>query len=68
MTENDSQALRIELAQLQQEHQDLDAAIAALVETGRADTLQIQRMKKKKLALKDRITFLEDILFPDIIA
>jgi hypothetical protein len=68
MTEKDDQDLRIELARFQQEHGDLDVAIAAMLETGRASTLQIQRMKKKKLALKDRITYLEDQLFPDIIA
>ena len=47
--------IRRELAELRQEHRDLDAAIAAMVEFGRIDTIRIQRMKKRKLALKDRI-------------
>ena len=65
---NDDQNARQDLARLRQEHRDLDAAIAALFETGRADHLQIQRLKKRKLALKDRINVLEDQLLPDIIA
>ncbi len=65
---NDDQDVRKELAKLRQEHRDLDAAIEALFETGRADHLQIQRLKKRKLALKDRIIVLEDALLPDIIA
>ena len=65
---NDDQDARQELAKLRQEHRDLDAAIEALYETGRADHLQIQRLKKRKLVLKDRIIELEDQLLPDIIA
>lgn len=61
-------ALRTELARLRQEHRDLDAAIDALQDARRQDNLQIQRLKKRKLALKDRITALEDKLLPDIIA
>ena len=61
-------AIRAELAQLRQEHRDLDAAIEALQGNSRPDTLQIQRLKKKKLVLKDRIASLEDKLLPDIIA
>lgn len=68
MTEDMEQALRAELAQLRQEHRDLDAAIAALNETGKSDAIQMQRLKKKKLCLKDRITSIEDRLLPDIIA
>ena len=60
--------LRRELLQLRQEHRDLDAAIAAMVETGSADTIRIQRLKKRKLVLKDRIAAIEDRLLPDIIA
>lgn len=60
--------LRAELALLRQEHRDLDAAIEALRLSGRSDPLQLQRFKKKKLALKDRIADLEDSLLPDIIA
>lgn len=60
--------LGLELATKRQEHADLDAAIHALVETGRGDLMTVQRLKKKKLALKDRIVQLEDLLLPDIIA
>ena len=60
--------MRAELARLRQEHRDLDEAIAAMVETGRSDPIRIQRMKKRKLALKDRIRGIEDHLTPDIIA
>lgn len=68
MTEHDDQEVRIELARLRQEHRDLDAAIAAMQALGTSDTIQIQRLKKRKLVLKDRITFLEDQIVPDIIA
>lgn len=60
--------LRSQLALLRQEHRDLDAAIDALAEGGRSDPLQLQRFKKKKLSLKDKIAKLEDALLPDIIA
>jgi hypothetical protein len=60
--------LETELARLQQEHRDLDAAIEALERMVAGDQLQIQRLKKRKLALKDRIRTLEDQLTPDIIA
>ena len=61
-------AVRNELAQLRQEHRDLDSAIDALQSKPRPDSLQIQRLKKRKLILKDRISALEDKLLPDIIA
>jgi hypothetical protein len=64
---SDSQ-VRNELAQLRQEHRDLDSAIEALQQQPRPDTLQLQRLKKRKLVLKDRISALEDRLLPDIIA
>jgi hypothetical protein len=57
-----------EVERLRQEHRDLDAAIDALTAMGANDRLQLQRLKKRKLALRDRITFLEDALTPDIIA
>ncbi|WP_127142523.1 YdcH family protein [Pelagibacterium montanilacus] len=60
--------LGLELATKRQEHGDLDAAIRTLSATGVADATLIQRLKKRKLALKDRITQLENILLPDIIA
>src|SRR3954464_8241944 len=57
-----------ELARLKQEHRDLDTAIEALESMVAGDQLQIQRLKKRKLALKDRISSLEDQITPDIIA
>jgi hypothetical protein len=68
MNEDRSLRLRAALAQFKQEHRDLDAAISQLEEAGSADHLQIKRLKKKKLHLKDEIARLEDELFPDIIA
>ena len=62
------EVLRVELEFFRQEHRDLDQAIAALSNTATADRLMIQRLKKKKLQLKDKITRLEDRLTPDIIA
>ena len=53
---------------LQQEHRDLDEAISALVDKGVYDQLLLQRMKKRKLALRDLIGRLETLLVPDIIA
>jgi hypothetical protein len=68
LNEEEEREIRRELAELRQEHRDLDAAISAMTESGRPDSIQIQRMKKRKLALKDRITALDDRLLPDIIA
>lgn len=68
MTESEEQALRARLAELVQEHRDLDAAIAALVASGAHDQIQLSRLKKRKLQLKDQITKIEDELLPDIIA
>lgn len=65
---NFEEMLRIRLGVLQREHRDLDMAIHALAETGRADQLTLRRLKKQKLALKDQIVKLEDQLIPDIIA
>lgn len=60
--------LRAKLVILTQEHRDLDSAIAALIQSAPYDQLQVQRLKKRKLHLKDMITKLEDLLYPDIIA
>jgi hypothetical protein len=68
MTEEEERELRALLSRLQQEHRDLDAAIAALQEAPGSDIIQVQRLKKRKLQLRDRITFIEDQLTPDIIA
>ncbi|HMO28327.1 DUF465 domain-containing protein [Enterovirga sp.] len=57
-----------EMARLRQEHRDLDAAIEALELSVAGDQLQIQRLKKRKLVLKDRMSYVEDQLTPDIIA
>jgi len=58
---------RLEYARVKQEHADFDAAINAMIAMG-CDPLQIQRMKKKKLALKDRLSDANDKIIPDIIA
>lgn len=66
------QELRKTLELLKTEHRDLDAAIAALTEAARTcalgDQLQIARLKKRKLRLRDQIAIIEDTLLPDIIA
>ena len=62
------EVLRVELEFFRQKHRNLDQAIVALSNTATADRLMIQRLKKKKLQLKDKITRLEDRLTPDIIA
>jgi hypothetical protein len=68
MTDEEERELRENLARLQQEHRDLDAAIEALQIAPGSDLLQIQRLKKRKLQLRDRIRMIEDQLTPDIIA
>jgi hypothetical protein len=68
MTKEEERELRDQLARLLQEHRDLDAAIGALESSPGSDILQVQRLKKRKLHLKDRMTFIEDQLTPDIIA
>jgi hypothetical protein len=68
LSEEDRALLQAEYERLRQEHRDLDAAIEALLQLGSADRLQIQRLKKRKLFLRDRLKFLEDQLTPDIIA
>lgn len=60
--------LQVKLATLQTEHRDLDDVINRLVEEPPYDQLQLQRLKKRKLVLKDQITKLEAIVLPDIIA
>ena len=65
MTEDE---MRKRLTALRMEHRDLDAAIEALSTAGSTDQLQIARLKKRKLRLKDQISMIEDNLIPDIIA
>ncbi len=64
----DEIALQNRLALLRREHGDLDVSINALVEAGSSDQLQVARLKKRKLAIKDQISIIEDLLLPDIIA
>lgn len=64
----DEDAIRAQLAELRQEHQDLDIAIDATMRSGAVDFMRLQRLKKRKLALKDIIAKLESRLLPDIIA
>ncbi len=60
--------MRRQLTALRIEHRDLDAAIDALTTTGSSDQMQIARLKRRKLRLRDQIAILEDYLTPDIIA
>ena len=60
--------MRKRLEMLRIDHRDLDAAIDALTASGAKDQLQVARLKKRKLKLKDQISMLEDYLIPDIIA
>jgi hypothetical protein len=68
MTKDEERELREQLACLQQEHRDLDSAISVLQHSPGVDLLQVQRLKKRKLQLRDRIAHIEDQLTPDIIA
>jgi hypothetical protein len=68
MTKEEERELREQLARLQQEHRDLDAAIAALASSPASDLIQVQRLKKRKLVLRDKIRAIADQLTPDIIA
>lgn len=67
MADQEQADIRLALAKLRQEHEDYDAAINAMIKTN-CDALRIQRMKKKKLGIKDKLTQLEDQCIPDIIA
>ena len=60
--------MRVKLQSLLQQHRDLDAAIASLEDTGTSDQLQLRRLKKMKLQLKDQINSIESSFLPDIIA
>ncbi len=65
---DDTETLQQQLSELQLAHRDLDDVIDHLIETRPFDQLQIQRLKKRKLGLKDQISKLESRLLPDIIA
>jgi hypothetical protein len=64
----DVEELRRRLEALRSEHRDLDDVIAKILEGGKFDQLQMQRLKKRKLVLKDLIAQVESMLLPDIIA
>ncbi|GAA0571428.1 YdcH family protein [Caenispirillum bisanense] len=68
MIDDETERLRLRLTELKQEHRDLDDVIARLLERAPFDQLQMQRLKKKKLSLKDEISYVESKLHPDIIA
>ena len=68
MQRPDERELREHLSRLRAEHRELDAEIVAEEDSTHSDQLQIKRLKKRKLALKDQITKIEDQLLPDIIA
>ena len=64
----DIEAMQEKLAALRVEHRDLDEIIDRLTADGPVNQLQVQRLKKRKLQLRDRISFIEDQITPDIIA
>ena len=64
----DDEQIARRLDAVRQEHRDLDAAIEALTTAGSTDALQVARLKKRKLKLRDEIALLEDQMIPDIIA
>jgi hypothetical protein len=68
LTEVERAEIRREIERLREEHRDLDTAIEALERVGAVDRLQMQRLKKRKLALRDKLAAYEDMLTPDIIA
>ncbi len=68
MTRQSEEQLRARMVLLKQEHRDLDNAIDALEASGTADQIQLTRLKKKKLQIRDEIARIEDQLLPDIIA
>jgi hypothetical protein len=68
LTQEERAALVAHIERLREEHRDLDDAIEALRDAGQADQLQLQRLKKRKLLLRDKLSMLEDQLTPDIIA
>ncbi len=65
---DDEEELEELLRQLKTEHTDLDIIVSRLIETPEVDFLRLQRLKKRKLVLKDQILRIESMLLPDIIA
>ncbi|MBF0169003.1 MAG: DUF465 domain-containing protein [Alphaproteobacteria bacterium] len=68
MIDETQEELKTRLALLRTEHRDLDDVIARLIEKAPLDQIQMQRLKKRKLLLKDQISKIETLLLPDIIA
>lgn len=68
MSQADEEDMRIRLTALRQEHRDLDTVLEALLQSSTVNTIEVQRLKKKKLAVKDKIARLVGASFPDIIA
>ena len=68
MDDADIEILQQKLTQLKSEHRDLDDVIAQIAETAPYDQIQVKRLKKRKLLLKDQITQIKSRLLPDIIA
>ena len=68
LTPEERAALAAQIERLREEHRDLDSAIEALRDAGQPDQLQLQRLKKRKLMLRDKLARLEDQFTPDIIA
>lgn len=68
MSQADEEDLRARLATLRQEHRDLDTVIETLLQSNTVNSIEIQRLKKKKLVVKDQIARLVGASFPDIIA
>jgi hypothetical protein len=68
LSDEERASFEAEIEKLRVEHRDLEAAIEALGGVGVVDQIQVQRLKKRKLLVRDRIAFLEDRLTPDIIA
>ena len=64
----DESEIAEKIQQLIVQHRDLDMALEALIDSGKSDVIQIQRLKKQKLFLRDRIALMQDDLLPDIIA
>lgn len=64
----EKRALKSRLVELREEHRALDSAIQAFAEQASGDALQLARLKKRKLVLRDQIQWIEDRLMPDIIA
>ncbi len=67
MADQEQAELRLKAAKLRMEHEDFDVAIEAMIAQG-CDALRIQRLKKKKLAIKDQLSKIEDQIIPNIIA